>query len=315
MGRAGSDGGGGGFHSSEGHSSERSSGGHHVGGGRAGSGRGYSNDGNHYNSYHGGGYRYHRSFHSGGGFSPASAIATVVIFLIILGLTFIQSFANAPKSSYAREKLNSGITYNNNCIVDEIGWFNNVSKTEKELKYFYDKTGVQPYIILHEYDETLKSDSDKEKWANDYYTSNLSAENVFLFVYFAERNTDTDVGYMCYVNGKQVSSVMDAEAVNIFWNYIDKNWYTDKSTDNVFISSFKSTAKTIMTKSKTVTDLAIYAVIGVVLICAFVFGFKALEAKHKRDKEEAEETERILNTPMQDLSNSSEADDIVDKYN
>lgn len=42
--------------------------------------------------------------------------------------------------------------------------------------------------------------------------------------------------------------------------------------------------------------------------------YKALKAKHKRDKEKAEETERILSTPMQDLSNTAELDDIINKY-
>lgn len=69
-----------------------------------------------------------------------------------------------------------------------------------------------------------------------------------------------------------------------------------------------------MTKSKTVLDFAIVIIFGVVIICAFVFGYKVLKAKHKRDKEKAEETERILNTPMQDLSNTAESDDIVNKY-
>ena len=119
---------------------------------------------------------------------------------------------------------------------------------------------------------------------------------------------------MCYVNGKQVSSVMDAEAVNIFWSYIDNNWYKDISTDKVFINTFKSTAKTIMTKSKTTADIIITLIIGGVLIVLAFVGYKALKAKFKRQKEEAEETERILNTPMQELSRDSEADDIVDKY-
>lgn len=56
---------------------------------------------------------------------------------------------------------------------------------------------------------------------------------------------------MAYVNGKQVTSVMDSEAVNIFWNYIDRYWTDDSlSTVEVFTKTFNSTANTIMEKSQ-----------------------------------------------------------------
>lgn len=313
MGRTGA-GSGGGSRSSGGHSSHRSSGGHRVDDGRTGSHssrqssshRSYSGG----RGYYSGGHRHYR----GRGNSAFNMLAAIVVLVMVVLAFFMQSFTSSPKSSYARTKLDTGVVYNNNCIVDELGWFDNVSKTEKELQYFYNKTGVQPYIVLRDYDSTLESDSDKEKWANDYYTSSIDNESTFLFVYFDEKNGD-DVGYMCYVNGKQVSSVMDAEAVDIFWNYIDRAWVTDMSTDDVFIDSFKSTADTIMTKSKTVADVVTYLVIGVVIIGIFVIAYKTIVAKNKRDKERAEETERILNTPLQDLSNTSDVDDIVDKYN
>lgn len=56
---------------------------------------------------------------------------------------------------------------------------------------------------------------------------------------------------MAYVNGKQVTSVMDSEAIDIFWNYLDRYW-TDSSlsTVDVFTKTFDSTAKTIMKKQQ-----------------------------------------------------------------
>lgn len=236
-----------------------------------------------------------------------SWIVVFLILVIFMAFYFFSgrggSSGNIPSSSYNREKLNSGNGYINDCIYDELGWFENESRTESRLKDFYNETGVQPYIMLLDYIPGVDTDSQKEAYAQQMYEDNITNESTFLFVYFANENEDeySDPGYMCYVNGIQVSSVMDSEALDIFWAYIDKYWYSDLSTDDMFVKVFDSTASTIMTKSTTSKDVAKYALI-VVAAGVVVFGVvKVVKLKHKRAKEEAEETERILNTPMESL--------------
>lgn len=326
MGRAGAGAGGGG-HSGGGHSSSRSSGGHHVSSGssgrRAGGGGGiYSGR----NSYSGGGF-YGGSFYPrpprrstvivshGGSFN---AVISLIIFVVVLIAAFggfpssnSSSTKSVPKSTQNRERLESGVGYDNNCIVDNIGWFDNVTKTEKSIKKFYDKTGVQPYIVLNAYDSTLLTDTAKEEYAKKWYDEHIKNESTFLYMYFAEPDTDNDVGYMAYVNGKQVSSVMDSEAIEIFWAYVDKYWYSDMSTDDMFTAIFTKTADRIMTKSTTAADVGNNAVkvIGVIVVLAGIIVVMVLRRKHKA--EEAKETEKILNTP---LNGDSEADDLLKKY-
>lgn len=327
MGRAGAGGGGGG-HSGGGHSSSRSSGGHHVSSGssgrRAGGGGGiYSGR----SSYSGGGF-YGGSFYPrpprrstiivshGGNFN---AIISLIIFVVVLIAAFggfpssnSSSTKSVPKSTQNRERLESGVVgYDNNCIIDNIGWFDNVTKTEKSIKQFYDKTGVQPYIVLNAYDSTLLTDTAKEEYAKKWYDEHIKNESTFLYMYFAEPDTDNDVGYMAYVNGKQVSSVMDSEAIEIFWAYVDKYWYSDMSTDDMFTTIFTKTADRIMTKSTTAADVGNNAVkvIGVIVVFAGIIAVMVIRRKHKA--EEAKETEKILNTP---LNGDSEADDLLKKY-
>lgn len=326
MGRAGAGGGGGG-HSGGGHSSSRSSGGHHVSSGSSGrraGGGGSSYSGR--SSYGGGGFY-------GGGFYPRpprrstvivshggsfNAVISLIIFVVILIAAFggfpssnSSSTKSVPKSTQNRERLESGVGYDNNCIVDNIGWFDNVTKTEKSIKKFYDKTGVQPYIVLNAYDSTLLTDTAKEEYAKKWYDEHIKNESTFLYMYFAEPDTDNDVGYMAYVNGKQVSSVMDSEAIEIFWAYVDKYWYSDMSTDDMFITIFTKTADRIMTKSTTAADVGNNAVkvIGVIVVFAGIIVVMVIRRKHKA--EEAKETEKILNTP---LNGDSEADDLLKKY-
>lgn len=320
MGRAGAGGGGGG-HSGGGHSSSRSSGGHHVSSGS--SGRRADGGGGIYSgrsSYGGGGF-YGGSFYPrpprrstvivshGGSFN---AIISLIIFIVVLIAAFggfpssnSSSTKSVPKSTQNRERLESGVGYDNNCIVDNIGWFDNVTKTEKSIKQFYDKTGVQPYIVLNAYDSTLLTDTAKEEYAKKWYDEHIKNESTFLYMYFAEPDTDNDVGYMAYVNGKQVPSVMDSEAIEIFWAYVDKYWYSDMSTDDMFTTIFTKTADRIMTKSTTAADVGNNAII----VFAGIIVVMVLRRKHKA--EEAKETEKILNTP---LNGDSEADDLLKKY-
>lgn len=328
MGRAGAGGGGGGGgHSCGGHSSSRSSGGHHVSSGS--SGRRAGGGGSSYSSrssYGGGGF-YDGGFYPrpprrstvivshGGNFN---AVISLIIFVVVLIAAFggfpssnSSSTKSVPKSTQNRERLESGVGYDNNCIVDNIGWFDNVTKTEKSIKQFYDKTGVQPYIVLNAYDSALLTDTAKEEYAKKWYDEHIKNESTFLYMYFAEPDTDNDVGYMAYVNGKQVSSVMDSEAIEIFWAYVDKYWYSDMSTDDMFTTIFTKTADRIMTKSTTAADVGNNAVkvIGVIVVFAGIIVVMVIRRKHKA--EEAKETEKILNTP---LNGDSEADDLLKKY-
>ena len=128
------------------------------------------------------------------------------------------------------------------------------------------------------------------------------------------------MGYMSYANGEMVNPVMDSEAVDIFWDNIDRYWFTDYSTDEVFIRTFNDTANTIMadvnakTNLKTaVTKLAIVVLVVIVIIIVLIILLVWWSKKKQREKEEAEETERILNTPMDTLVDQN-LKDLENKY-
>lgn len=257
----------------------------------------------------------HRS--GGGGFAVTLFVVLVWIAIIMALFGAVRDIGggrgysyNAAASTVVRERLDTNNAYINDCIIDELGWFTNTAKTASRLKEFWEETGIQPYIILKEYDAALITDAQKEQWTTDYYDANFDTENIFLYVYFAEQDADNDVGYMTYANGYQTSSVMDAEAVDIFWGYIDKYWYTDAETDDVFVNAFNDTAKAIMHVSTTRNDIIKW---GIILIVAVVIGIvlvKLVKQRNKRAREKAEEDARILNTPINDIA----SDNLEDKY-
>lgn len=253
-----------------------------------------------------------RVYSSGtGSFSGVALVvffAIIIIALNIIGGLFSDS-AQVPFSTAERQKLDTGAGYINECITDELGWFDNISSTERRLQDFFNKTGVQPYIALMDYDPDLTTDSEKEAYANEWYEERIDGENGFLFMYFAEEDVDNDVGYMVYVNGYEASTVMDSEAVDIFWAYIDRYWYSDMNTDDMFVSVFNDTAERIMQKSISVSDILFAAVIltGIVVICIVVLN--VVRQKRKAAAEKAAQTEQILKADLGDMK-----DDLLDKY-
>ena len=307
---------GGGHRSSGGHSSSRVGGGHHVGGSSRPTGSSSFNRGPSMHHYHHtpppprrGYYGYRRNVYTSSSSGLGTLIACLIVFAVVIFSFFmIASDDSDVTSTINREKIENPIPYDNNCIKDELGYVENTSKLSKNLKNFYNKTGIQPYIYLKSYDETLTSDSQKDNYAQNWYEQNIDNEDTFLFVYYEDQNPN-EIGYMAYVNGKQVTSVMDGEAVNIFWNYIDRYWTDDSlSTVEVFTKTFNSTANTIMEKSTTSNDIIkiICIIVGIVIVIGGIIYI--LRMKFKRDKEKAKETVEILKTPL------DKSDELRDKY-
>lgn len=307
---------GGGHRSSGGHSSSRVGGGHHVGRSSRPTGSSSFNRGSSMHHYHHtpppprrGYYGYRRNVYTSSSSGLGTLIACLIVFAVVIFSFFmIASDDSDVTSTINREKIENPIPYDNNCIKDELGYVENTSKLSKNLKNFYNKTGIQPYIYLKSYDETLTSDSQKDNYAQNWYEQNIDNEDTFLFVYYEDQDPN-EIGYMAYVNGKQVTSVMDSEAVNIFWNYIDRYWTDDSlSTVEVFTKTFNSTANTIMEKSTTSNDIIkiICIIVGIVIVIGGIIYI--LRMKFKRDKEKAKETVEILKTPL------DKSDELRDKY-
>ena len=114
------------------------------------------------------------------------------------------------------------------------------------MKYFWSKTGVQPVIYLKEYDPSLgifemskteedaflTGDSDSGGWLDDWFESQEYSEATYAFVYFdgpesGELYEDT---YQFYsIPGRLVGPVMDSEAEDIFFSYLESYWHMDPS--------------------------------------------------------------------------------------
>lgn len=221
-------------------------------------------------------------------------------------------------STIERTRVESGLAYDTDVVItDETGWIENKDRVGRELREFWDKTGVQPYIMMLTYNDDLKTDSEKEAYTEVLYEEYIDREDAILFVYYGERDLEGEVGLMCYTLGKQAASVFDGEAIDIWFNNIDYYWYGDGTMTDVYIKAYNRTAETIMSAPTNFWDFGKTLIISLVVIIGVFIGYKALKSKFKRDKEKAKETEQILSASMSTLSektSSADDDGLLDKY-
>lgn len=138
--------------------------------------------------------------------------------------------------------------FSSDCIIDELNWFEDVQKAGADLKFVYDKLGIQPYIVFRKYDSSLVSDGDKIKYCEKWYNENIKNEDTFLFMYFAEKDSGNDIGYIAYWSGSNAAKLSN-KFESVFEDGINKYWFTDLSTDDVIKSTFEYTCNNIKIES------------------------------------------------------------------
>lgn len=240
---------------------------------------------------HGGGYHgsswhhgphYHSHYYGGWGWGPmydpgpprrSSFISTIMAFIIILIILAMVMSMSAPaptssnkvaKNTKERTAL-SGVVNKTDWYEDRIGWISNRSTLISGLETFYNKTGVQPYILFVPYSsEYWSGDSINATTADSYletvYSSKFSDEGHFIFAYFQCRNDSKSEmdGEFRYLSGYSADTIMDSEAISIFWGYFEKNYYnTSLSLEKMISNTFSETAKSIMSKPTNGWDFGI----------------------------------------------------------
>jgi FtsZ-interacting cell division protein ZipA len=107
---------------------------------------------------------------------------------------------------------------------------------------------------------------------------------------------------------------MDDEAIDLFWGRIDNAWseFGRSGFDSAISQAYSNTASTIMRVSTTGNDVLKWLLI--VILAAVILGWvlRMRKEKNRREKERAEETERILNTPVEKFGDNS--DELIGKY-
>lgn len=270
------------------------------GGGRPSSGSNYRSGGTHY-------YNYSTRYVA---MSPISILITVVLtFVIVIG-AFLAARPNIQSSTIERTKLESTLcTKVDTWYQDDINWIHDEKTLLKGLKTFYDKTGVQPYLWITDNinGKAKPTSSDFEAALQQKYQALFNDEG-HLIVCFMESSPSVYATY--YWVGSAAKGVIDDEAGEILLDVIDSKYTSDLSDEEMFSKSFSDAAERMMkvgrtTKQYIIMTVAVIAGLGIVV--GFIF---LIKAKRKADTEKAKETQKILNTSVEEM-----ADSVLNQYN
>lgn len=223
----------------------------------------------------------------------------IVVVAICMVLPPMLRTSEVTKSTVDREPLpKQYVTMSTRWFEDQIGWIRSPASVERGMRYFYDKTGVQPYLVLTEDIHGDYSPTGQAVWdyGNEVYNELFSDEGHLVFVFQCQDNS-TQYN-MAGVTGAMAKTVVDEEALEILYDYFDHYFNSDVSDDEMFSLSFQKAADRMMTRTPSYGWMAILAIAVIVIL---IVVFLVLRLIYRRRKEEAEETERILSTPIDRL--------------
>lgn len=242
--------------------------------------------------------------------TPLGGTLSIVLAIIVIVAGLIAARPNIQQSTIERSKLDSSLcTKVDTWYQDDINWIHDEKTLLKGLKTFYDQTGVQPYLWITDNinGKAKPNTSDFETALKSKY-SELFKDDGHVIVCFMESSPSVYATY--YWAGSAAKGVIDDEAGEILLDVIDSKYTSDLSDEEMLSKSFSDAATRMMKVGRTTKQyiiLAVAVVAGLGIIVGFIF---LLKAKRKSDAEEAEERERILNTDIDEMSDS-----VLNKYN
>lgn len=261
---------GGGSHGGGGHSGGRSFGGRSGGGFNGGfGGPGTGGPGFRGPGFGGPGFGGPRRgwggpFFPGGGFGwgggprrrGGGCLSAIIVALLLISV-FSSFFRNGTSTEVTvsrteRTAVTGTRTYGA-WYLDELGFVDHDTDLTDGLKYFYSQTGIQPYVMLLDYDPSLWNngkwnETAAEGYLAQVYNETFSDNGHLIFAYFACENDSEDMdGTFYFYYGSAAYSIMDDEAETIFWSYFDINYNNlDLSIAEFIGQTFRETADNIM---------------------------------------------------------------------
>lgn len=242
--------------------------------------------------------------------TPLGGTLSIVLAIIVIVAGLIAARPNIQQSTIERSKLDSSLcTRVDTWYQDDINWIHDEKTLLKGLKTFYDKTGVQPYLWITDNinGKAKPNTSDFETALKSKY-SELFKDEGHVIVCFMESSPSVYATY--YWAGSAAKGVIDDEAGEILLDVIDSKYTSDLSDEEMFSKSFSDAATRMMKVGHTTKQLIIIAVIVLLCLGFVVSVYLWVKTRAKARAEEAEERERILNTDINEMSDS-----VLNKYN
>lgn len=249
----------------------------------------------------------------GGGRKPPYKLLAIIAAIALAACLVLGILAASAKEPRPREKLgDSACISSDTWIDDRLGWLADTGQVTDAMRYFYGKTGVQPYLLICDNLDGKGgeiTDDEAEEYLKALYDSLYEDEGhmIYAFMEYA------DSQYITWIyTGRAADAVMDSDARGLFLGNADR-YYTDSSLtdEGYFAKTFRKSADQVMKGGDSakgpLTACAMTAgIIAALAACAAVW----LAVKESKMKER-EQLKGFLDTPV---GQSPEADELEKKY-
>jgi hypothetical protein len=129
---------------------------------------------------------------------------------------------------------------------DDLGWIEEPESLLDGMRLFYSKTGIQPYLGFVKPVSATNTDEECNAYTEQLYDQLFEDEGHLLLIYVENLDPD-ELGYLAYVCGSDAVSIMDDEAIDTLYQYVDQYWFNeDYTTEQVFAYALQETAMDIM---------------------------------------------------------------------
>lgn len=251
-----------------------------------------------------------------GGCGCLSAFMTafVILSVLVLLMVFMEALpttggGQVTPSTVRRTALSAGSVVETEFFTDELGWIGNRTALITGMRNFYQRTGVQPHLFITGsiFGSTDPSGADAERFAQQKYDELFEDEAHLLVIFLEPEPSRYQVFYLA---GRQAQTALDNEAMDILLDYIDLYYFQAMTDEQFFSRAFDDASKRIM-EVTTPPWISAAIAIGVLGVVGILFAWW-LKSKAQKNRE-AEQTQAMLNTPLETFGNR-EIIDLAQKY-
>lgn len=247
--------------------------------------------------------RRRRGYNRGGGCGGCAGggclSSILTIFLLLFAFNFIWGMMpgnnnqsavetiQVNSSTIERKPIEKGLVNETDYYQDNLDWIKNPNEVREGLSYFYEKTNVQPFVYITDNiaGDTNPAPEAIDAFANDLYDELFTDEAHLLLVHF-ENYDEYRYEYSYHtIYGSQAKVLMDNEAEDILFDYLDYHYRRDITNEQFYSEAFKDTAERIMTVTRSPWIPALIVVgVAVILLVLFNWWRNVLGKKDSAEK-------------------------------
>lgn len=246
-----------------------------------------------------------------------STVITIVVWLIIISVLFSlvrgsggQNGDYITKSTVNRSKLHLNLSDEAGYFTDTCGWIRNRTALEKGLKDFYDSTGILPYVYIinnvsGDYDP---STAKLEAFAESQYEELFEDEGHALLVFWDYAGA---YEYTLWL-GADAAELMDTEACDILFDYLDYYYYYADTEEAFFADAFANAGERMMSVTRSPMYYILLVAVGGLTGFA---GYRVWKSRKEQEAARKKRAEEILNSPLEKFgTNGDIIDELEKKY-